>query len=72
MALKFTAVFTAVDCLTLSTKVIMWTTSRQVYLLCRWENDLAGILHHKNGRLMVGNSQASPLQRFYRFLVIGK
>ena len=32
-------------CLTLSIKVTVWRTSRQVYLLCRWEKHLAGFPH---------------------------
>ena len=32
-------------CLTLSIKRTLWRTSRQVYLLCRWERHLAGFFH---------------------------
>ena len=32
-------------CLTLSIKGTVWRTSRQVYLLCRWERHLAGFPH---------------------------
>ena len=42
MALKL--VFTA-SCLTLRVKGIMWRTSLQVYLLCRWKRHLAGFPH---------------------------
>ena len=42
MTLKL--VFTA-PCLTLSIKETVWRTSRQVYLLCRWERPLAGFFY---------------------------
>ena len=32
-------------CLNLSIKGTVWRTSRQVYLLCRWERHLAGFPH---------------------------
>ena len=42
MTLKL--VFTA-PCLTLSIEGTVWSTSRQVYLLCRWKKHLAGFPH---------------------------
>ena len=37
--------YSQLPCLTLSIKGTVWRTSRQVYLLCRWEWHLAGFPH---------------------------
>ena len=37
--------YSQLPCLTLSIKGTVWRTSRQVYLLCRWERHLAGFPH---------------------------
>ena len=38
--------YSQLPCLTLSIKGTVWRTSRQVYLLYRWERHLAGFPHH--------------------------
>ena len=37
--------YSQLPCLTLSIEGTVWRTSRQVYLLCRWERHLAGFPH---------------------------
>ena len=37
--------YSQLPCLTLGIIGTVWRTSRQVYLLCRWERHLAGFLH---------------------------
>ena len=52
--------------LTLSVKGTVWRTSRQVYLLCRWERHLAGFPH-----LGVIDRWLAIPKRIDRFFVIG-
>ena len=62
--------YSQLPCLTFSIKGTVWRTSRQVYLLCRWERHLTGFPHLS----VVDRWLATPKRArtaLRRFLVIG-
>ena len=62
--------YSQLPCLTFSIEGTVWRTSRQVYLLCRWERHLAGFPHLG----VVERCPATPKRArtaLRRFLVIG-